>query len=574
MATIAKLPKPDETEHTFIPTNSQAYLNHLDYAKYNFEFSLWKENLFNQIKTNLNNPAKNKSSDPSKNQNDLDSDDEDEDEIDDDIYLDIPADYNFDIQAKLANLDAKTWRENDHYKVLGLNDFRWRTRPEDLKKAYRALVLKYHPDKGKYRQQEGKNVKNVNLNDVFSCLTKSYEFLSKPSNRRSFDSYEPEFDDSIPNAMKQGKNCDPDQFFQTFTNVFERNSRWSRHALPEFGDNNSTFDEVNDFYSCWYEFESWREFTYEKLEDLEKAEGRWERRDYAMQIKKENKIRRKEEIKRLRKLVDNAYNSDPRIKRFQREELERKEAEKLKRRQEKEAKRLELQRIENEKLEAERKKQEAIDAENKRIKDAEKKNKETQKKLLKRSRQNLRKKLVEIFTEETAASFESELTLICSQLEATEIDELRDSISSQNDKNRITEKYNEVKENLNAANQKQQEEKNKKLQQEKKDKEWSVSDLQILVKAANTFPAGTAKRWDKLAAYINDHSENTNSNRSAKDCMNAVKKLSESAANSKGGPKDNEDSFEQFLRQRKHANESKPQGGEISVKARGEFRNS
>lgn len=77
------------------------------------------------------------------------------------------------------------------------------------------------------------------------------------------------------------------------------------------------------------------------------------------------------------------------------------------------------------------------------------------------------------------------------------------------------------------------------------------------------FPAGTTKRWEKLAAYVNDHSENEKSNKSAKECMQAFKKLHEKANDSKSA-KGTEDSFEQFLRQRKHANESKPKDGEIT----------
>merc|ERR1712071_432373 len=251
----------------------------------------------------------------------IDSDEEDDDEgVDEEVYAVIPDKYDFKIQCPLKELDPRTWRDHDHYKVLGLNEFRWATRPEDLKRAYRQLVLKYHPDKGR----EKLNDKTINLSDLFSCLTKSFEFLQQPRKRRSYDSFDPEFDDDVPSAHKKiSKDTDTKRFFETFSPVFEQNTRWSRHLIPPIGDDSSTLEEVDAFYNAWYEFESWREFTYERLEDIERCDDAYERRWVQTQVNRENKGKRKEEVKRIRSLVDNAYASDPRIKRFQAEERAR-----------------------------------------------------------------------------------------------------------------------------------------------------------------------------------------------------------------------------------------------------------
>ena len=88
-------------------------------------------------------------------------------------------------------------------------------------------------------------------------------------------------------------------------------SLWNRPQVP-----NSDSLIFFRFYKFWYEFDSWREYSYLDEEDKEKGSDREERR----WIEKNNRVqrneRKKEEMKRIRKLVDNTYNSDPRIARF------------------------------------------------------------------------------------------------------------------------------------------------------------------------------------------------------------------------------------------------------------------
>ncbi|CAN7982184.1 unnamed protein product [Ixodes pacificus] len=122
-----------------------------------------------------------------------------------------PADTRY-----LLSLDPKEWRQQDHYRVLGLQAKRHRATEHDLKKAYRRKVLLHHPDK---RRTAGEQVRDMD-HDYFSCITRAYEILGNPVRRRSYDSVDPEFDDDVPSGIDAKLG-----FFATFGPVFEANAR-------------------------------------------------------------------------------------------------------------------------------------------------------------------------------------------------------------------------------------------------------------------------------------------------------------------------------------------------------------
>lgn len=282
----------------------------------------------------------------------------------------------------LKTLDPKDWKNQDHYAVLGLGHVRYKATQRQIKAAHKTMVLKHHPDK---RKAAGEPIKEGD-NDYFTCITKAYEMLSDPVKRRAFNSVDPTFDNSVPSKSEAKEN-----FFQVFSPVFERNSRWSnKKNVPKLGDMNSSFEDVDAFYSFWYNFDSWREFSYLDEEEKEKAECRDERKWIEKQNRATRAQRKKEEMNRIRTLVDNAYSCDPRIKKFKEEGKAKKEAEKRAkaeaRRKEQEAKEkqrqaeLEAVRLAKEK-EEEEVRQQALLA---------KKEKEIQKKAIKKERQKLR----------------------------------------------------------------------------------------------------------------------------------------------------------------------------------------
>ncbi|MEZ4870934.1 MAG: DnaJ domain-containing protein [Bdellovibrionales bacterium] len=65
----------------------------------------------------------------------------------------------------------------DYYKILGVDRS---ANADEIKKAYRKLAVKYHPDK---------NPGNQNAEEKFKEVTEAYQILSDPEKKRMFDNY-------------------------------------------------------------------------------------------------------------------------------------------------------------------------------------------------------------------------------------------------------------------------------------------------------------------------------------------------------------------------------------------------
>uniref|UniRef100_A0A8C0YHZ7 DnaJ homolog subfamily C member 2 n=1 Tax=Cyprinus carpio carpio TaxID=630221 RepID=A0A8C0YHZ7_CYPCA len=380
----------------------------------------------------------------------------------------------------LKTLDPKDWKNQDHYAVLGLAHIRYKATQKQIKAAHKAMVLKHHPDK---RKAAGEQIVEGD-NDYFTCITKAMEMLSDPVKRRAFDSVDPTFDNMVPSKAEGKEN-----FFEVFAPVFERNSRWSvKKHIPSLGAVDASFEEVDNFYSFWYNFDSWREFSYLDEEEKEKAECRDERRWIEKQNRASRAQRKKEEMNRIRTLVDTAYNCDPRIKKFKEEEKARKESEKKAKAEAKKREQEEKERARQAEEAAARMLREKEEEVARQAAQQAKKEKEAQKKAIKKERQKLRTtcKTHSYFTDNEADGVRmmEEVEKLCDRLELT-------SAGGGGGLN---------------------------------NRGWNEEDLQLLIKAVNLFPAGTNARWEVIASYMNQHSS-SGVKRTAKDVISKAKTL-------------------------------------------------
>ncbi|EDW79969.1 uncharacterized protein Dwil_GK12316, isoform B [Drosophila willistoni] len=435
----------------------------------------------------------------------------------------------------LKSLDPKEWKEQDHYSVLGCGKLRFEATDDDIRRAYRRMVLQHHPDK---RKAKGEEV--ITDDDYFTCITKAYEILGTPKSRRSFDSVDPEFDDAFPTQT----DIDND-FYAAFNKYFHLNARWSEKPnVPSFGEENAKREEVERFYNFWYDFKSWREFSYMDEEDKEKGQDRDERR----WIEKENKAarikRKKEEMTRIRALVDLAYNNDKRIQRFKQEEKDRKAA----------AKRAKMDAVQAQKAEQERAVREAAMAKERADKAEQKRieqiriEREQQKKVLKKERKTLRDKVKDskyyAKNEKDQLKHMEGTEKICETFSLAELQALNKAMETKGRESfaaAIQTAEQKIATELEELTQAQQKKSAASINNatskgaggvkevKKVGELWSNENVQLLIKAVNLFPAGTAQRWDVIATFINQHGGSSGGGLvTARDVLNKAKALQNS----------------------------------------------
>jgi DnaJ family protein C protein 2 len=433
----------------------------------------------------------------------------------------------------LVTLEPTKWKEQDHYLVLGLQQMRYKATEDDIRRAHRRKALKHHPDK---RGEKPADLES----DYYSCITRAMDILGDPVKRRSYDSVDPTFDDSIPNQIKLPKlEQDPTLFFRIFGKAFELNARWSvKQNVPQLGTQYSPREHVENFYEFWYNFQSWREFSYMDEEDKEKGENRDERRWLDRQNKAARQQRKKAENQRIRQLVDNAYNCDPRVVKFK-EEDKKKKLDVKKARQDEIRQRIEREQAERERIEQEeRQKKIEIEEKEKQKRLGEKKQRDQAKKEVKKVVKGLEEifRANEYFASNPKEKIKhvEELDKLTKMLSLNEVKEFRTELEQKTDYNVRLDLFVQ---RINHMNKKMESEKQQSLNQstgsagisnDKKSKvaAWTEEEIKLLVKSVSMFPAGTKERWEVIAKYMAQHSPN-NLQRDAKQVLNKVKQIQE-----------------------------------------------
>ncbi|XP_072461943.1 dnaJ homolog subfamily C member 21 isoform X2 [Notamacropus eugenii] len=214
-----------------------------------------------------------------------------------------------------------------HYEALGV---RRDASEEELKKAYRRLALKWHPDKNLDNAAEAA--------EQFKLIQAAYDVLSDPQERAWYDNHreallkggaDGDYQDDSLDLLRyftvtcySGYGDDEKGFYAVYRNVFEmivKEELESRieddiEEFPTFGDSQSDYDTVvHPFYAYWQSFCTQKTFAWKEEYDTRQASNRWEKRAMEKENKKTRDKARKEKNELVRQLVAFIRRRDRRV---------------------------------------------------------------------------------------------------------------------------------------------------------------------------------------------------------------------------------------------------------------------
>uniref|UniRef100_A0AAY4DIA1 DnaJ homolog subfamily C member 21 n=1 Tax=Denticeps clupeoides TaxID=299321 RepID=A0AAY4DIA1_9TELE len=232
-----------------------------------------------------------------------------------------------------------------HYEVLGVKRD---ATDDDLKKAYRKLALKWHPDKNLETAEEAA--------EQFKLIQAAYDVLSDPQERAWYDNHREallkggisgEYQDDSVDLLQyftvtcySGYDDDDKGFYMIYRNLFEsiakeelencKDEDEAEDEFPTFGDSQSDYDTVvHLFYGYWQSFCTHKNFAWKEEYDTRQASNRWEKRAMEKENKKVREKARKERSELVRQLVAFVRKRDKRVQ-IHRKLVEEQNAEKAK----------------------------------------------------------------------------------------------------------------------------------------------------------------------------------------------------------------------------------------------------
>ncbi|GBG29731.1 DnaJ-like subfamily C member 2 [Hondaea fermentalgiana] len=451
---------------------------------------------------------------------------------------------------------SKNDKEDENlYEILGIGHLGFAASAKQIKKAYQKSILIHHPDK--LSEEERAKAEAAQLDrsmeePMFLKVQRAWDILSNPAKKRGYDSNFA-FDDRIPSASLQFE--EDEDFFEAYGPVFERNARFSnKKPVPMLGDMSTNITKVQQFYRFWTHFSSWREFSkFDEFKDgdLESAGSRYERR----WMQRQNDIirgkKKKEEIQRVRDLVERAMAVDPRLLRAKEDERQEKE----RKRKERIMERVAAAKAAKEAEETERKRREEEERKAKEEADKARQEKQTTKKAFKKQIRILRKccdkaaEMLDISADELS-DISHEITHLSEWF--SQSSDVADCVlafrgdlpptddwfdppgkeAAQAGVDAIRRLHASAAEEKEAQEADDEEERARRLEEDQRAREaqkkeaeadpWTPDELSGLAKAIRKYPPGSRNRWVMISNYMNTLPGHT-VERSPDDCLKQSK---------------------------------------------------